>query len=72
MITAEEKESLRDWVWGQNSDGVFECLEDDPIEIGDSQLSISLWNESDDYFVLDRTELDEYLQQKCEMNLGGM
>ena len=72
QITAEEKESLRDWVWGQNSDGAFECLEDDPIEIGDSQLSISLWNDSDDYFVLDRTELDEYLQQQSQMNMGGM
>lgn len=72
QITAEEKESLRDWVWGQNSGGAFECLEDNPIEIGGSQLSISLWNDSDDYFVLDRTELDEYLQQQSQMNMGGM
>lgn len=72
QITAEEKEALRDWVHGQNSDGAFESLEDCPIETGDGTLRVSLWNNGDDYFVKDRTELDEYLQQQSDLKLGGM
>ena len=57
---------------GQNSDGAFESLGDCPIETGDGTLRVSLWNDGDDYFVKDRTELDEYLQQQSDLKLGGM
>ena len=71
-ILLEEKADLIDWVRGQNSDGAFECLDELPIETGYGGLAISLWNDSDDYFVCERAELDEYMSQHNSMKMGGM
>lgn len=35
-------------------------------------LSVSLWNDSDGCFVLDREALDEYLQHHNGLRMGGM
>lgn len=71
-LTEKEKADLIDWVRGQNSDGAFECLDELPIETGYGGLAISLWNDSDDYFVCDREELDEYMSQHNSIQMGGM
>ena len=71
-LTEDELKKLKDWVWGQNSDGAFESLEDHPIETGYGDLAISLWHDGDDYFVCDRAELDEYMAQQSSLKMGGM
>ena len=71
-VDSKEKADLIDWVRGQNSDGAFECLDELPIETGYGGLAISLWNDSDDYFVCDREELDEYMSQHNSIQMGGM
>ena len=71
-LTEKEKADLIDWVRGQNSDGAFECLDELPIETGYGGLAISLWSDSDDYFVCERAELDEYMSQHNSMKMGGM
>lgn len=71
-LTEEETTILKDWIRGQNSDGAFECLEDYPIETEDGSLAISLWHGGNDYFVSDRDELDEYIEQQNEMTMGVM
>ena len=71
-LTEKEKADLIDWVRGQNSDGAFECLDELPIETGYGGLAISLWNDSDGYFVCDREELDEYMSQHNSIQMGGM
>lgn len=71
-LTEEETCVLKDWISGQNSDGAFECLEDYPIETEDGSLAISLWHGGNDYFVSDRDELDEYIEQQNEMTMGVM
>ena len=71
-LTEKEKADLMDWVRGQNSDGAFECLDELPIETGYGGLVISLWSDSDDYFVCERAELDEYMSQHNSMKMGGM
>ena len=68
-FTAEEKEKVRDWVCGQNSDGFGEGLEQRPIETEDGDLYVSMWNSSDDYFIYDENEMNEYLSQQQS---GGM
>lgn len=67
-LTPEEKEKVRDWVSGQNSDGFGEGLEQRPIETEDGDLYVSMWN-SDDYFIYDSDEFEEYLLQQQN---GGM
>lgn len=71
-LTEEETTILKDWIRGQNSDGAFECLEDYPIQTEDGSLAISLWHGGNDYFVSDRDELDEYIEQQNEMTMGVM
>ena len=71
-LTEAETSVLKDWIRGQNSDGAFECLEDYPIETEDGSLSISLWHGGGDYFIADRDELDEYIEQQNEMTMGVM
>lgn len=68
-FTAEEKEIVRDWVSGQNSDGFGEGLEQRPIETEDGDLYVSVWNSGDDYFIYDENEMNEYLSQQQS---GGM
>ena len=68
-FTAEEKEKVREWVRGQNSDGFGEGLEQRPIETEDGDLYVSMWNSGDDYFIYDENEMNEYLSQQQN---GGM
>lgn len=70
-LTAEETESLRDWLMGQCSDGLGEGFEQQPIDTMDGELFVSFWNSSDDYAMMTESEFDEYLQQN-EMQMGGM
>ena len=63
-FTAEEREIVREWVSGQNSDGVGEGFEQRPIETEDGDLYISMWNSGDDYFVYDEDEMNDYLAQQ--------
>ena len=67
-FTAEEKEKVREWVRGQNSDGFGEGLEQRPIETEDGDLYVSMWNSGDDYFIYDENEMNEYLSQ--QQNVG--
>lgn len=60
-FTPEEKEIVREWITGQNSDGFGEGLEQREIETEDGDLYVSMWNFSDDYFVYDETEMAAYL-----------
>ena len=68
-FTAEEKEKVREWVRGQNSDGFGEGLEQRPIETEDGDLYVSMWNSGDDYFIYDQNEMNNYLSQQQS---GGM
>jgi len=68
-FTAEEKEKVREWVCGQNSDGFGEGLEQRPIETEDGDLYVSMWNSGDDYFIYDENEMNNYLSQQQS---GGM
>lgn len=67
-FTVEEKEKVRDWVSGQNSDGFGEGLEQRPIETEDGDLYVSMWG-ADNYFIYDENEMNEYLSQQQS---GGM
>ena len=70
-LTAEETESLRDWLTGQCSDGLCEGFEQQPIDTMDGELFVSFWNSGDDYAMMTESEFDEYRQQN-EMHMGGM
>ena len=70
-LTAEETESLRDWLMGQCSDGLCEGFEQQPIDTMDGELFVSFWNSGDDYAMMTEDEFEDHLQN-TEMTIGGM
>lgn len=64
QLTTEEKETVRKWIIGQNADGLGEGFEQRPIRTEDGDLYVSLWNSSDNYFVYDENEMDDYLSEQ--------
>lgn len=71
-LTAEEKDALKEWITGQNSDGFGEGFEQRPLSIEEGDLYISFWNSGEEYFVFDSNEMDEYISQKNSQQMGGM
>ena len=70
-LTAEETETLRDWLTGQCSDALGEGYEQQPIDTMDGELFVSFWNSGDDYAMMTEDEFEDHLQN-TEMAIGGM
>lgn len=70
-LTGAETEILTDWISGQNSDGYGEHFEQQPIDTEDGDLYVSFWNSGDNYSIMTRDELDEYIDNQG-MTMGGM
>lgn len=70
-LTAEETESLREWIIGQCSDGLGEGFEQQPIDTEDGKLYVSFWHSGEDYAMMTEEEFEDYLQN-TEMTMGGM
>lgn len=70
-MTEEEEKELRDWICGQNSDGLGEGFEQWEIPTGRGNLYVSFWGSGKDYFIKDDAEMDEYLGHTGQQ-LGGM
>lgn len=63
-FTAEEKEKVRSWCIGQAADGIGESVEQRPIPIEEGDLYVSMWNGSEEYFMYDEDEMNDYLAQQ--------
>ena len=50
-ISREGIEALKDWITGQNSDGLGEGFEQHDIDIQNGYLNVSMWQWSKEYFV---------------------
>jgi hypothetical protein len=42
------------------------------IEVEEGDLYVSFWHSGDDYFVYSQEEMDEYIHQQHEIQMGGM
>lgn len=71
-MTTPEKEQLKDWICGQNSDGAGEGFEQQDIETEEGTLTVSFWSSGGDYFVYDQTEMDAYIENQQGQQMGGM
>lgn len=60
-MTEEEENELRDWISGQNSDGLGEGFEQRKISTDRGDLYLSFWDSGVEYFIKDEAEMDEYL-----------
>ncbi len=71
-MTNQEKSELKEWISGQNSDGAGEGFEQKDIETDDGTLNVSFWHSGDGYFIYDQAEMDEYINQQSNMQMGVM
>lgn len=71
-LTEEETNILKEWITGQNSDGLGEGFEQRAVEIEEGDLYVSFWHSGDDYFVYSQEEMDTYIHEQREMRMGGM
>jgi hypothetical protein len=71
-LTEGETEILKEWISGQNSDGLGEGFEQRAVEIEEGDLYVSFWHSGDDYFVYSQEEMDAYIHEQREMWMGGM
>lgn len=70
-MSEEEETSLRDWIRGQNSDGLGEGFEQRPIELDEGELYVSFWHDGDDYYIKNAAEMNEYLGMTGP-HMGGL
>lgn len=71
-LTEEESKILKEWITGQNSDGLGEGFEQRAIEAEEGDLYVSFWNSGDGYFVYSQEEMDNYIHEQHQMQMGGM
>lgn len=62
-LTPEEENILKEWISGQNSDGLGEGFEQHEISTEYGDMYVSMW-QYNDYFIKDGNELEEYLNIK--------
>lgn len=67
-IDEDEINELREWISGQNSDGLGEGFEQQDFDVDEGRLSVSLWD-FHDYFIYTQEEMDEYLEQSGGINI---
>ena len=74
-LTADEEQDLKDWISGQNSDGLGEGFEQQEIYFDGTRyggfMYVSLWNYGDDYYIDNETEFEDRLMSEG-MTMGGM
>ena len=74
-LTEDEEQDLKDWISGQNSDGLGEGFEQQEIYFDGTRyggfMYVSLWNYGDDYYFDNETEFENRLANQG-MTMGGM
>lgn len=66
-LTDEEEADFKDWISGQNSDGLGEGFEQHEINTDDGLLSVHFWNPGDDYYV----DNEEEFRDRLNLGMGG-
>lgn len=71
-MTKDEANELKDWIRGQNSDGLGEGYEQREIPTEEGGLCVSFRHSGDDYFIYDWEEMEQHLAQSYGQEFGGM
>ena len=70
-LTEDEEAELKEFITGQNSDGLGEGAEQQDIRIPDGIMNVHFWNSGDSYFVRNSDEFSE-MPHTHGMTMGGM
>lgn len=71
-LTAKEEAAMKEWISGQNSDGLGEGFEQRPIESDCGDIYVHFWNTGADYFILNADEFQQDLDPQMEELDSGM
>lgn len=64
-LTEEEAEAVKDYICGQNSDGLGEGFEQQAIRIGyGEEIYVSFWHHGDSYWIYDEDEFNNKVRNK--------
>ena len=63
-LTSEEVEAVKDYICGQNSDGLGEGFEQQEIRTDDGEIYVSFWHRGDDYWIYDEDEFNSMVRNK--------
>lgn len=61
---------LKDWISGQNSDGLGEGFEQQEFDVDEGRLSVSLWD-FNEYFIYTEEEIQHYLNPAQENTVSA-
>lgn len=67
-LNPAEETAMKDWILGQNSDGLGEGFEQRPIETEWGDLYVHFWNSGDDYEIVTAEEMK--MRQGFDMEMG--
>lgn len=59
-----EEQAMKDWILGQNSDGLGEGFEQRPIETEYGDLYVHFWHSGDDYEIVSAEEMTQYFDME--------
>lgn len=63
-LTEKEAEVVKDYICGQNSDGLGEGFEQQAIRTDDGEIFVSFWYRGDDYWIYDEDEFNSKVRNK--------
>lgn len=70
-LTEAEIECLKEWIIGQNSDGLGEGFEQRPIHTDEGDLYVSLWQWDNENELMSEEEMEAFLTNG-NIGMGGM
>ena len=70
QLTPEEVEEVKDYITGQNSDGLGEGFEQQDIEIDGSVMNVHFWECGKDYRIYDEDEFNAEI--RSDQGMGGL
>ncbi len=63
-LTVEETEAVKDYICGQNSDGLGEGFEQQEVRTDDGEIYVSFWHRGSGYWIYDEDEFDRKIRSK--------
>ena len=69
-LTLKEIEEIKDYITGQNSDGLGEGFEQQDIEIDGSVMNVHFWESGKDYRIYDEDEFEAEI--RSDQGMGGL
>ena len=69
QLTEDEEDTFKEWIVGQNADGLGEGFEQQDIETDEGILNVHFWDSTDDYYVESE---DDFYENRINNGMGGI